>query len=181
MGIVEEKEQLRKTRRKEMEQEGGTRRKEGGEGGDPRKKEAEVKKRRQKQKVEKVLIEEEEEIVCQGPLMVTKVLSSPLLLIYNRSGICVCRPFAELCQKFHLQAFFVVSLCLFLTSSALLLSDYKEKDSLALRQTVAKLPSLEAPALLANLQPLTSIAREAFVQVLFLYAFVSVVVWGLVC
>ena len=70
-------------------------------------------------------------------------------------------------KKFHLQAFFVVSLCLFLTSSALLLSDYKEKDSLALRQTVARLPSLEAPALIANLQPLTSIAREAFVQVPF--------------
>ena len=65
-----------------MEQEGGTRSKEGGEGGDPRKKEAEVKKRmRQKQKVEKVLVEEEEEIVCQGPLMVTKVLFTTLLLI----------------------------------------------------------------------------------------------------
>jgi len=135
MGIVEEKEQMRKTRRKEVEQkEGGPKGKVGGEGGDPMRKEADVKKRKQKQKLEKVLIREEEEMVFQGPLMVTK-------------------------------AFFLASLCLFLTSSALLLSDYKEKDSLALRQTVARLPSLEAPALLANLQPLASIAREAFVQV----------------
>ena len=40
------------------------------------------------------------------------------------------------CSQYYSQAFFVVSLCLFLTSSALLLSDYKQKDSLALRQTV---------------------------------------------
>jgi len=137
MGIVEEKEQQRKTRRKEAEQEGGLRRKETEQGGgQARKQEEEVKKRRQKLKVEKVLVEEEE-IVCQGPLMVTK-------------------------------AFFVVSLCLFLTFSALLLSDYKQKDSLALRQTVASLPSFEAPAMLAKFPPLTSIAstaREAFVQV----------------
>jgi len=77
-------------------------------------------------------------MVCQGPLIVTKV-------------------------------FFLVSLCLFLTSSALLLSDYKQKDSLALRQTVASLPSFETPAMLAKLPPrlatIANTAREAFVQV----------------
>jgi len=133
---VEEKEQRReqqrKTRRKEAEQEGGARRKEAEEGGQARRRqEAKAKKI----KVEKVLVEEE--LVCQGPLIVTKLV-------------------------------FLVSLCLFLTSSALLLSDYKQKDSLALRQTVASLPSFEAPAMLKKLPDLTSIAdtaREAFVQV----------------
>jgi len=136
MGVVEEKEQRReqqrKTRRKEAEQEGGARRKEAEEGGQARRRqEAKAKKI----KVEKVLVEEE--LVCQGPLIVTKLV-------------------------------FLVSLCLFLTSSALLLSDYKQKDSLALRQTVASLPSFEAPAMLKKLPDLTSIAdtaREAFVQV----------------
>ena len=107
MGVVEEKEQRReqqrKTRRKEAEQEGGARRKEAEEGGQARRRqEAKAKK----MKVEKVLVEEE--LVCQGPLIVTKLV-------------------------------FLVSLCLFLTSSALLLSDYKQKDSLALRQTVGTL------------------------------------------
>ena len=37
------------------------------------------------------------------------------------------------------QVFFAVSLCLFLTTSTLLVSDYKQKDSLALRQAVGKL------------------------------------------
>ena len=74
--------------------------KEAEEGGQARRQEA------KKMKVEKVLVEEE--IVCQGPLIVTKL-------------------------------FFLASLCLFLTSSALLLSDYKQKDSLALRQTVGTL------------------------------------------
>ena len=92
MGIVEEKEQRREQQRR-------TRRKEAEEGGKARRQEAKATKL----KVEKGLVEEE--MVCQGPLIVTKV-------------------------------FFLVSLCLFLTSSALLLSDYKQKDSLALRQTV---------------------------------------------
>jgi len=136
MGIVEDKEQQRRTRRKEAEQEGGTRRKDAEEGGQTRRRqEAKAKK---KMKVEKVLVEEEELVECQqGPLIVTK-------------------------------AFFILSLCLFLTSSALLLSDYKQKDSLALRQTVANLPSFETPAMFAKLPPLTSIAntaREAFVQI----------------
>ena len=78
MGIVEEKEQQRKTRRKEAEQEEGIRRKEadGEGGGQARRQEGEAKKRRQKLKVEKVLVEEEA-IVCQGPLMVTKVPFHP--------------------------------------------------------------------------------------------------------
>ena len=38
------------------------------------------------------------------------------------------------------QVFFAVSLCLFLTTSTLLVSDYKQRDSLALRQAVSKLP-----------------------------------------
>jgi len=137
MGVVEEKEQRReqqrKTRRKETEQEGGARRKEAEEGGGQARRRQEAKAK--KMKVEKVLVEEE--LVCQGPLIVTKLV-------------------------------FLVSLCLFLTSSALLLSDYKQKDSLALRQTVASLPSFEAPAMLKKLPDLTSIAdtaREAFVQV----------------
>ena len=158
MGVVEEKEQRReqqrKTRRKEAEQEGGARRKEAEEGGGQARRRQEAKAK--KMKVEKVLVEEE--LVCQGPLIVTKLV-------------------------------FLVSLCLFLTSSALLLSDYKQKDSLALRQTVgtlgqisislilkntfhtlqvASLPSFEAPAMLKKLPDLTSIAdtaREAFVQV----------------
>ena len=95
MGIVEEKEQRREQQRR-------TRRKEAEEGGKARRQEAKATKL----KVEKGLVEEE--MVCQGPLIVTKV-------------------------------FFLVSLCLFLTSSALLLSDYKQKDSLALRQTVGTL------------------------------------------
>ena len=37
------------------------------------------------------------------------------------------------------QVFFAVSICLFLTTSTLLVSDYKQKDSLALRQAVGKL------------------------------------------
>jgi len=64
--------------------------------------------------------------------------------------------------------FFAVSLCLFLTTSTLLVSDYKQKDSLALRQAMASLPSFEALAFFANLPPFTSVtnaARETLVQV----------------
>jgi len=63
---------------------------------------------------------------------------------------------------------FFVSLSLFITSSTLLLSDYKQRDFLTLRQTVVSLPSFETPALLAKVPPLASIgstAREVFVQV----------------
>merc|ERR1712210_334748 len=105
------------------------------EEGDGTRRRSKQEAKAKKIKVEKVLVEEE--LVCQGPLVVTKLV-------------------------------FLVSLCLFLTSSALLLSDYKQKDSLALRQTVASLPSFEAPAMLKKLPDLTSIAdtaREAFVQV----------------
>merc|ERR1712210_437838 len=103
------------------------------EEGDGTRRRSKQEAKAKKMKEEKVLVEEE--LVCQGPLVVTKLV-------------------------------FLVSLCLFLTSSALLLSDYKQKDSLALRQTVASLHSFEAPAMIAKLPALTSIAdtaREAFV------------------
>ena len=113
MGIVEEKEQLRKTRRKEMEQEGGTRRKEGVEGREPRKKDGEVKKRRQKQKLEKVLVEEE--ILCQGPLIVTKVLFPPESFYMKVIKMYLCLPTfwggvfcclkTFICRHFSLSAF----------------------------------------------------------------------------
>merc|ERR1712107_734922 len=91
----------------------------------------------QKPMLRKVSVQEEVELLCQVPLMITKV-------------------------------FFAVSLRLFLTTSTLLVSDYKQKDSLALRQAMASLPSFEAPAFFANLPPFTSVtnvARETLVQV----------------
>merc|ERR550534_1602080 len=66
------------------------------------------------------------------------------------------------------KVFFAVSLCLFLTTTTLLVSDYKQKDSLALRRAMASLPNFEAPAFFANLPPFTSVtnaARETLVQV----------------
>ena len=128
--MVEEEEERRRTRRKEVEQGvGEARRKHQGSG----KQGVERKQKSQGQKpmLRKVSVQEEEELLGQGPLMITKV--SRKSKYYLQSGVPLLRTTST-------QVFFAVSLCLFLTTSTLLVSDYKQKDSLALRQAVGKLP-----------------------------------------
>ena len=127
--MVEEEEERRRTRRKEVEQGvGEARRKHQGSG----KQGVERKQKSQGQKpmLRKVSVQEEE-LLGQGPLMITKV--SRKSKYYLQSGVPLLRTTST-------QVFFAVSLCLFLTTSTLLVSDYKQKDSLALRQAVHKLP-----------------------------------------
>ena len=128
--MVEEEEERRRTRRKEVEQGvGEARRKHQGSG----KQGVERKQKSQGQKpmLRKVSVQEEEELLGQGPLMITKVSRNSKY--YLQSGVPLLRTTSP-------QVFFAVSLCLFLTTSTLLVSDYKQKDSLALRQAVGKLP-----------------------------------------
>ena len=127
--MVEEEEERRRTRRKEVEQGvGEARRKHQGSG----KQGVERKQKSQGQKpmLRKVSVQEEEELLGQGPLMITKVSRNSKY--YLHSGVAL--------STTSTQVFFAVSLCLFLTTSTLLVSDYKQKDSLALRQAVGKLP-----------------------------------------
>ena len=72
MGMVEEEEERRRTRRREVERGGGEARRKH-QGSEKQGVERKQKSQGQKPMLRKVSVQEEEELLCQGPLMITKV------------------------------------------------------------------------------------------------------------